>query len=666
MAKIKTALRNAEQLRKSEQPTAKEALQAEKTNRLLTWLISLNSTRVLLLIVLASCFAYANSLGGDFVFDDIEQIIENKDIGSWSNLERAFTTPVGAFRKKPEALRVPIPPPYYRPLFTVLFTIEYQLFGLKPQGWHLISLFLHILCAIGVYYVVHELSRKSGVAVVAAILFAVHSIHVESVSWISGVTDPLFAVFFLASYYFYLRHRTEKKRLLFIYSLVLFALAIYSKETALSLVPLVFISEWIASNRPASPNRPGSQRFGERVKAASLTTLPYVGVTALYLIPRVLVLGGLTSYNPNTYKGPLLHTLLTLPSVVCSYLLHLLFPFHLRIASHTSFETSGASVRFLVPALVLATLCGAVIAYRKKFTRDIWYALALFVMPLLPVLDLRQLSVEYLIFDRYLYLSVAGWVYLLALGIVRFAEREEQQMKRSTEVSSFQRIGFASIVTAALVIVLTATTARENLNWSSQYALWTNAARVRPEFWAGQYNAGLALLDAKQYGEALDALNKAALVAPYEPNVFDGLGRTYTALGETTKAIENFKRAIELDPQMFESLNNLGNVYSELGDIKAAEEYYKTSLAVKPQAVASRFNLALCYKRRERFAEAATELERALVYAPDDIGVYYELGLAYEKLGRKDDARKALQRALALSKTRELADKISEDLRRLQ
>ena len=74
----------------------------------------------MLLICLFSFLAYANSLSGEFVFDDNEQIVENQNIRSWDNLGKAFTTSVWAFRERPGALNVPPPLPYYRPLFTVM------------------------------------------------------------------------------------------------------------------------------------------------------------------------------------------------------------------------------------------------------------------------------------------------------------------------------------------------------------------------------------------------------------------------------------------------------------------------------------------------------------------------------------------------------------------
>lgn len=638
-----------------------------KADSLLAAAGRLSVTRVLLLTCLLSFLAYANSLGGDFVFDDTDVIVENQDIRSWDNLGRAFTTHVWAFREKPQTLRVPIPPPYYRPLFTILFTIEYQLFGLWPQGWHLVSLLLHILCSVGVYYVLLLLAKRKSVAALAALLFAVYSIHVESVSWISGVTDPLFGVFFLASFYSYLKYRAEHRRSLLVWSLVMFALSALSKETALSLVLLVFCAELIEASDGNSPGlrRASPSGVGAKLTRAALRTSPYVGVALLYLIPRFLVIGGIAWDTPHTYDGPFINVLFTVPYIVSSYFMHLVWPVNLSITYFTSFETSAASPRFLFPALALLASFSWLCVYRKKIRKEVWYGLAFLIIPLLPVLDLRKLSVEYLIFDRYLYLSVVGWAFLIARGLGKLADREERQAKAAAGISSLKRLAPSSAIALILILLLTAATARENSSWANAYSLWSQAARVRPSFWVTHYNAGLALYDAKRYYESRDALTKAAALAPDEPTIFNALGQTYTAIGETSLAIENFKHAVEIDPEMFESINNLGSICFNLGDYRSAERYFKSALALRPQATDFHYNLGLCYSRLGRIAEAIPELEKALEWAPNDVGVLYELGLAYESAGRKDDAFKVLQRGLSMSKTQDLIDKVSEVLKRI-
>jgi hypothetical protein len=300
----------------------------------------LSLTQALLLTCLVSFLTYANSLGGDFVFDDTEVIVENQDIRSWDNLAKAFTTHVWAFRERPGTLNLPPPLPYYRPLFTVMLTVEYHLFGLWAQGWHLVSLLLHILCAAGVFYVILLMSGRKLVALFASVVFAVHPIHAESVSWISGMTDPLFGVFFLASFCFFLKARAPDERghpnrRAFALSLAMFVLATFAKETALSLVVLVFGYELIDTSRQKA----------ERLITAAKRALPYAAAALIYLVPRYLVLGESMWKNPQAPERPLAYTLLTLPFVIFSYIGHLVWPIGLSVTYNTHFVTSIASPR---------------------------------------------------------------------------------------------------------------------------------------------------------------------------------------------------------------------------------------------------------------------------------------------------------------------------------
>ena len=618
---------------------------------------SLGLARLLLLICLFSFLAYANSLGGEFVFDDTDQIVENQNIRSWDNLQKAFTTHVWAFRDQSASLDTPPPLPYYRPLFTVMLTVEYHLFGLWPQGWHLVSLLLHILCSVGVFYVVRQLSSNSLIALIASVLFSVHPVHVESVSWISGMTDPLFAVFFLTAFYFYLKARSagdsdHSRGRAMILSLALFVLAAFAKETALSLVVLVFGYELVMA----------SGYVTSRLKAALARTSPYVAVAMIYLIPRYLVLGELMWKNPQAPNRPVGYTLMTLPFVICSYVFHLLWPIGLSVTYQTSFVTSVTSPSFLVPAALIAITVSLIVFYRKKLGKEVWVGLLLISVPLLPVLNLGQVSrEEYLVFDHYLYLSVMGLTYLIALGFLRAAGFEPNTAGLSTGLN---RSAIATAGIVVLMLAMTAGAALENRNWADSYALWSNVARVRPSYWAAHYNAGLALLDAKRVDEAQSMIERAAALNNNEANILAALGRSYDLQGQTAQAVTSFKRALEIDPEMFQSYNDLGVVYFKNKDYRQAETSFSAALRLRPDTPIARFNLGLCYAREERYSDATRELERAIQLMPRDAYALYELGLAYENLGRLEEAKRVMEQGRGLANSEELANKIAESLNR--
>ena len=618
--------------------------------------------RVVFVLSLLTLLSYSNALGGDFLFDDNDQVIANRDIRSWKNVGDAFTTHVWSFRERSDKLRIPAPPPYYRPMFTIALTVEYQLFGLWPQGWHIVNLFLHILCAVGAYYVLLLLSQRNLVAAMAAMLFAVYPIHVESVSWISGITDPLFGVFFLASFYWYLKWRVSNRGLHLCLSLTFFLLGAFSKETSLSMVGLVFIHEAIGQGGAAG------RRIVERLIPAFKAVLPFLAVSLVYLVPRYLVLGGLTWNNANAYQGPVLNLMWTFPWVVWTYVEHLLWPVGLSVAYDTKFITSAISFQFLRSALPLAVSLILLIRYRSRLDRSVWAGLALLFVPLLPVLDIRQLSEQYLLADRYLYIPVAGWCLLMAVALVWLADRDQKRTTPDNAESASKGAAarVASVLFAVLVLGLVVGCARENRNWTDDAALWSNAARVRPQFWGLHYNAALALIKGKRFAEARERLDRAADLKPGEAVIFDALGRAYDGMGDTESAVANFRQALEIDPTLFESLNNLGTVYFRNGDSISAERQFTAALLLEPKAVASRFNLGLCLARQGKYAEAVSQFELVTKASPSDGEAYYELGLAYEKSRRPSDALQALEAGRALARSPELTDKINEVLARLR
>jgi tetratricopeptide (TPR) repeat protein len=320
------------------------------------------------------------------------------------------------------------------------------------------------------------------------------------------------------------------------------------------------------------------------------------------------------------------------------------------------------SPQFLLPVAALSASLSALFVYRKRVSGEVWQGLMLIMVPLLPVLNLGQVSKEeYLVFDHYLYLSVAGFAYLVAFGIFKAGAFEPNVTK--TEVAK-PRIALAMTAVAVIIVAFTIAAARENRPWADSYSLWSNVVRARPTYWAAHYNAGLALLDAKRFDEARSSLERATALKPDEPNVIDALGRAQDGMGETSSAVASFKRAIDINPEMFEAYNNLGTVYFKNNDYAMAETNFAAALRLRPEAASSRYNLGLCYAREGRYSDATRELEHVIQATPDDAMALYELGLAYERLGRSDDAMRAFQSGQVAAKSRELAGKIAESLGR--
>src|ERR1043165_8996109 len=177
----------------------------------------------LFIIILISLIAFFPVLHNGFVnLDDDRYILNNPSLFS-INLKDIFSRYVEG---------------NYHPLTMLTYAIEYQLFGLNAQGYHVVNLLLHLLNVILVFYAVLYLSNKTIVALVAAMLFGIHPLHVESVAWASELKDLLYTFFFLASANYYMRFLADQNKKQYTYSIILFLFSLLSKAMAASL-PLV-------------------------------------------------------------------------------------------------------------------------------------------------------------------------------------------------------------------------------------------------------------------------------------------------------------------------------------------------------------------------------------------------------------------------------------------
>jgi tetratricopeptide (TPR) repeat protein len=574
--------------------------------------------RVLFLLVAAALFVYANALGGHFVFDDTKQIVNNPQLHSWANVLAGFTSDVWAFQGA--ALNGDVPPPYYRPLFTAYLTAGYQLFSLWEPGWHLLSLLAHAAATVLFFRLARLLCADARAAALAALLFAVHPIHAESVAWATGIPDTLAALFYLPSLIWYVRFRREGGRRLLALSVGAFALSLLCKETAVVL-PLVVAAWELLFNETKSA--------AARRRGAALRSAPFFGVAAVYLLARFAVLGRLSWQHPTMANVSDASLLATVPQVLAGYLRHLVAPFDLSLIYDAPLARGFADARFLVPAALLAGLAVALWALRRRLARVHWFALALLFAPLLPVLNLRVFHQEYLIQDRYLYLPSAGFCLLVALLVVRLAR------------------GRAALAAAALLLVaFGASTVWQNRVWADSAALWRRAVAHAPQQWAPRYNLGLALLSEKDYAGARAELRAAAERNPRVAAVHNSLALAEDALGDERAAVAGLERALALDPNLYEARNNLGAIHFRRGRYDAAREQFELALRRDPSATQVRFNLARALAAAGEHAAALPNFEAVVARDPADAEGRYHLGLSYAATGRRADARAHIERAL--------------------
>jgi len=221
-----------------------------------------------------SALVYIGTVSYKFVYDDLGQIVENPALRSWHFVPQYFSSNVWAGLDTSSY--------YYRPLNLLWFRLNYALFDLNPVGWHATSLALHALATTLLFRLVDRILDDRAVAILAALVFGLHPIHVQSVAWVSGSADPLVAIFLITGFLGYLNFRNTGKIGWLAASLVAYGAATLTKEPGIVLPAIISVHECLQPSKHAL-----FRNTYDRVKGAAIAALPYVAVTIVYLGARI-------------------------------------------------------------------------------------------------------------------------------------------------------------------------------------------------------------------------------------------------------------------------------------------------------------------------------------------------------------------------------------------
>jgi protein O-mannosyl-transferase len=638
VANAETETSSAKQARR-----AKAVESAQLRNR--KWLL-------LACVVIATVFAYAASLDGQFVYDDQFQILKNPTINSLANVPRMLTQSVWQFMNASNNVPVGL---YYRPLFNIVLILNYHLFGTSVGGWHFFSLLLHIGVTLLVFALARQWQLSEAGAVAAALIFGVHPIHVESVAWISAFPDPLAALLVLASLLLYERYyRVSQKWDWRAGLMIAFAFfALLTKEVAIALPVFLMLRETFEAAEGES--------LGARLVRAGKRTIWFFVAAVGYLVLRFFVLGFVSKPDPKAAAITASQVLLTIPSVLVAYARMLVVPYPLAITYSNSYISSAADIRFWGSALLIAGLT-ALLIWLVRSSRPGQLALLFLGVFLLPVLNLRNFNQnESLIHDRYLYLPSVGFCILGALALSGL----------SSVFAARRKLVFQT-ATAVVALVFLVLSYSQSFTWQNDLAMIDAAMKVNPRSpflynYLGAYysqrhdfgdaepgllkaleidpayydslsNLGDAYREQGKLEQAREAYLKAIEAGSVYADTYYNLGVVYTSLGRTADAEQPLRRAIELNPTNAEARYNLAWTYDNLGKLAEAEQTYRDTLGVKPSYPEPRINLGILLTKLGRYQEALDQLQTAGTYAPGHPVLLYGLGDVYSKLGRNSDA----------------------------
>lgn len=571
------------------------------------------------LIAGAICLTYFPALHGGFLMDDDHLLTANNLVKSPDGLYRIwFTTE----------------PFEYYPISYSSFWVQWRLWGKNSTGYHAISLALHISAALLIWAILRKLTIPG--AFLAALLFAVHPVNVESAGWIAQQRNMLAMLFFLFSIFCYLfaeedRKDTSKKAPLntwFWLSLMCFVLAMLSKgSVAIAPLVLLLIVWW--------------QR--RRLTAGDLLrTAPFFLIAAAFTCMNIwfqthgdeIVIRSASFSERLAGAG----------AVVWFYLSTALAPINLLFVYPPWRVQIRDPIWWLPLAAILAVSAGLWWrrnALQANWIRPLLFAWSFYCVALLPVLGFADVGfMQYsLVADHYQHIAIIGVAALVAAALT-VCRQHSQGAARSA-------------VAAAMVlpvVLLMALTHEQSLRYGNPVELYQTTLLKNPDSWLAHVNLGRSL---KQSGRLLEAIDqyRQSLTLKADADTYINLGNVLEALDRFPEAITQYQHALALKPDDALAHNSFGVVLAKTGQLREAIAHYELALLSKPDFTEAHYNLGLAFIRAGRPQEALDQFQRVLQLEPSDTAAAMNIALTCAQLNRPVEAISAAQKALDLARS---------------
>ncbi|MGA2669375.1 MAG: tetratricopeptide repeat protein [Ignavibacteria bacterium] len=642
-----------------------------------------NSLLKYYVLLAAVAFAvYANSLSNDFVFDDESVVLSDPTIKTLSSIPKYITAEAG-FHK--------VIGRYYRPVISSSYALDYAVWKFDPLGYHLTNIIIHIINTLLLFkllMLIFGLEEKNMhrlyAILLGSVLFAVHPIHTEAVTWISGRTDSLSFTFFAASFVFYILYISAKNKK-YLWLLVLFyILALLAKEMAITLPAVIILYDVIVKRYSIS-----------ELKKKLNVYIILVIISILYLFIRWLILKDVPErvtyyyfYGKDAYT-----TFLTMLQTVPLYLRLLIVPVGLlyHYSGYFPYVSSMGDLDIIFAVLVIVAILAIALYYIKRLPL-ITYSILFFFVTILPVMNIVP-TMNFMA-ERFLYIpSVIVSIVLTAFFIKYRSEKNS--------------IAFYSVF-AAIIIAFGILTVLRNRDWKDDNTLFLSAEGrpgtvvdvnigniyannreydkaevyyrkaidLRDESLLAWANLGKIFLVKGNFDSAYYCIYKAHLLDTLSPEPMFAMAQLYMNFNKIPEAAEWLEKIQRVTPNYMNSASTLAELRMKMMpapdstkkpvqvdriaflEQKSFNDYhdrkYSDAIAelnelvrINPVIKYSYYNnLGMCYMEMNKLQDAVKYFELAVESKTDFSTGYNNLGSAYEKMGEVQKAKENYEKAI--------------------
>lgn len=562
-----------------------------------------------LLVVVATVLAYGPALGGGFIWNDADYVT-HPALRSWAGLGRIWTE-FGATEQ-------------YYPLLHSAFWLQQAFWGDAPLGYHLVTVLAHAGAAVLFGLVLRRLAVPG--AWLAAALFALHPVHVESVAWIAEQKNTFSLVLYLLAAWAYLDFDATRRRGAYAGALVFFALSLLTKTMTATLPAALLVVLWW---------RHGRLEWRKDVRPL----LPWfvVGAAAGLLISWVESHYGGAAGDEFTADG--LGRVLVAARAFWFYLRSLAWPFDLAFIYPRWTPDAREALQWL-PVVGLVGL-GAGLWAVRRWHRGPLAVFLFFAGSLFPVLGIVPLyGARYSwVWDHWQYLPDLGPLALAGAGLALCYRSLAPRWR-----------WLAGAGMAALFVGLAALTWQHSRIFHDDETLYRATLRRNPAAWMAHANLGALLAaDPVRREAAIEHLEAAVRLKPDAAEIHESLGALLGGRPSSAAAgREHLETALRLDPTRATAHNQLGLLLFRAGELTEAEAAFRRARECDPRLASAAANLGTLLVAGGRATEAVPLLQQALALEPSLVAAHAGLGDAWAALGRPAEAEQSWREALRL------------------
>jgi protein O-mannosyl-transferase len=635
---------------------------------------ALSGSIVAAIVASATLIAFFPTLRNEFVnWDDYETLVNNSRYRglAWPQLRWIFTTFYMG---------------HFQPLSWVSYALDYLVWGTNPAGYHLTNVGLHAANAVVFFFLARLLislalnvssnARQFGPtlgAALAALLFSLHPLRVESVAWATERRDVLSGFFYFLALYNYSSAQTAAKdrlrRRRLGASVVVYALSLLSKGTAMTLPAVLLLLDAYPLRR--LPGKP-SDWLKPEYRHILWEKLPFVALAGVFALIAIFAQQNTGALRP-VQEYFVSYRLGQAFYAICFYLWKSLIPLGLSPLYELPFDFDPWMPLFFICAVVAVTVTIALYRLRNRWPAP-FAAWVYYIVVLAPVVGLAQ-SGPQLVADRYSYLSCLSWPLLLGGGFGRL------WISSGSSPRPPQAIALPA-ATILIIIALGAMSWQQSKVWRDSSTLWQHVIAVAPDSSIAYYNLArlyedegkldnslahyrraveinpanpdaqynLARLLAKRgmESEAIAHYRQVLSIRPQDAEAHNNLGLLLARRGETDAALEEFRKAVEVDPNYSKAFFNMGRVLAGMGELEKAVHDYREALRLNASEIEILLAVADALARQGKFDEAVIHLQKVAALKPEWPDAHTALARMLAAQGRKIEAEKHYERALQL------------------